>query len=227
MNQRMRTGYLVNWQLLREVELTPAGYPIIHPAHVPDGISDLLGFNEAKTCRHPEDFGLHFWIDDYQFERVWAQPERYLPMIQRFAFVIEPDFSTYEDWPQPLQQWNYYRNQLLAAWWQARGVTVIPYPGGPGDWGFEGAPLHSDIAFSTVGALCHREARLAMPGVLRTSIEHTAPTQVLVYGSTTPEIEKVLRETGTPWIHYAHGQLARMRQWQYKAREETNHGKGA
>ena len=37
----------------------------------------------------------------------------YLELLEQFAFVVEPDFSMYLDFPEPLQKWNHYRNQLL------------------------------------------------------------------------------------------------------------------
>lgn len=36
--------------------------------HVPD---ELIGFNYAKTSDR-KDVGIHFFIDDYQFERLWT-----------------------------------------------------------------------------------------------------------------------------------------------------------
>ena len=78
-NQRIRTGLLVNWQLLPEVELSPAGYPLMQPVDMPaDDSATLARFKDALTCEFPQSQGLQFFQDDYQFERVWAQPEKYL-----------------------------------------------------------------------------------------------------------------------------------------------------
>lgn len=73
-NERMRTGQLVNWLLLDGLELTPAGNPITQPTALPFGVDHLIGFNEVITCKHPENAGVHFFLDDYQFERFWRQP---------------------------------------------------------------------------------------------------------------------------------------------------------
>lgn len=115
-NERMRTGQLVNWFLLDGLELTPAGNPITQPTALPFGVDHLIGFNELLTCKHPESAGVHFFLDDYQFERFWRQPERYLNALAKFPMVLGPDFSLYTDFPAPLQRWNHYRNQLLTAW---------------------------------------------------------------------------------------------------------------
>ena len=121
-NGRFRTATLVNWHLLPEVELTPGGFAQMQPAPWPEGIDTMVRFKDALSCEFREAQGLHFYSDDYQFERVWTKPEVYLELLQQFAFVVEPDFSMYLDFPEPLQKWNHYRNQLLGAWWQARGL---------------------------------------------------------------------------------------------------------
>ena len=73
-NERMRTAQLAGWFLLEGIELTPAGNPITQPQELPFGVDHLIGFNELLTCKHPESAGVHFFLDDYQFERFWRMP---------------------------------------------------------------------------------------------------------------------------------------------------------
>lgn len=159
-NGRFRTATLVNWHLLPEVELTPGGFAQMQPAPWPEGIDTMVRFKDALSCEFREAQGLHFYSDDYQFERVWTKPEVYLELLQQFAFVVEPDFSMYLDFPEPLQKWNHYRNQLLGAWWQARGLHVIPSASWADKasfaWTFEGLPERSTVAISTVGCVMGR-----------------------------------------------------------------------
>lgn len=35
---------------------------------------NFIGFNFAKTCKNPSENAIHFFLDDYQFERVWEMP---------------------------------------------------------------------------------------------------------------------------------------------------------
>ena len=134
-NERMRTGQLVNWFLLDGLELTPAGNPVTKALPLPFGVDHLIGFNELLTCRHPENAGVHFFLDDYQFERFWRQPQRYLDALAKCPLVLGPDFSLYTDFPAPIQHWNHYRNQLLTAWLQHNGVHAIP----AASWSDEGS----------------------------------------------------------------------------------------
>ena len=79
-----------------------AGNPITQPQELPFGVDHLIGFNELLTCKHPESAGVHFFLDDYQFERFWRQPQRYLAALAKCPLVIGPDFSLYTDFPAPL-----------------------------------------------------------------------------------------------------------------------------
>ena len=159
-NERMRTAQLAGWFLLDGLELTPAGNPITQPQELPFGVDHLIGFNELLTCKHPESAGVHFFLDDYQFERFWRQPQRYLAALAKCPLVIGPDFSLYTDFPAPLQRWNHYRNQLLTAYLQRQGICAIPAAGWADDasfdWCFDGISPGGAVAVSTVGCLVHR-----------------------------------------------------------------------
>ena len=68
--------------------------PKMYPIHI-DDLEDipLQGFNYALKEQHPENIGVHFFLHDYQFERVWRYPDRYTDCLSKFAFVLSPDFS--------------------------------------------------------------------------------------------------------------------------------------
>ena len=60
-------------------------------------VKNWIGFNFARGTDKEEraETGLHFWLDDYQFQRLWADPERYIPLLSSYAAVMSPDFSVY------------------------------------------------------------------------------------------------------------------------------------
>lgn len=93
-NERMRTGQLVNWFLLDGLELTPAGYPVTQALSLPFGVDHLIGFNELLTCKHPENAGVHFFLDDYQFERFWRMPGPVFYSFPAPAFFIAKTVHT-------------------------------------------------------------------------------------------------------------------------------------
>ena len=101
--------------------------PMLLPTHVANLDSiPIQGFNFALKDKQPETKGVHFFLHDYQFERVWNYPDRYTELLSRFAFVLSPDFSPYADMPKALKIYNVYRNRWCARYWQEYGIQVIP-----------------------------------------------------------------------------------------------------
>ena len=62
-------------------------------AEVPATPQSWIGFNYAKSCKDPANKAVHFFVDDYQFNRLWTNPDAYLDMLRRFKAVCTPDFS--------------------------------------------------------------------------------------------------------------------------------------
>ena len=124
-----------------------------------------MGFNFAKSAKHKSEKGLHFFIDDYQFERVWRTPEQYINLLSDFQIVMTPDFSLYTDWPKAIQIYNHYRKHWLGAYWQSFGLQVIPTVAWSDsdsfDWCFDGTPKRSTVAVSSVGTQNSGESKKA------------------------------------------------------------------
>lgn len=225
-NERERTAKGVNFDLTQQLDSTDAGNAVVYPAELPDAAPDrVIGFNEARSCKSPDKFGVHFFLDDYQFERIWHRPDQYVNLLQRFPFVLGPDFSLYTDYPDPLQRWNHYRNQLLAAYYQSQGVRLIPAAGWSDEtsygWCFDGLPERSTLAVSTVGCMVHKQATRSFIQGLQALIDAKHPSTLVVYGKVTPEIESILARAKCRLVQYAHGQALRMGRVQ---KEEKQHG---
>ena len=177
-----------NWENLQRATFDGVGrygVPEIFPADT--DCENWIGCNFAKTCDDRENHGVHFFVDDYQFNRFWADPDRYLPMLKQFRAVLSPDFSTYTDFPMALQIYNHYRKHWLAAYWQLNGMTVIPtISWGDEDsyeWCFDGEPKNSTLAISSVGVMDNPEARRLFIRGFNEMIARLAPTRLIVQGS--------------------------------------------
>lgn len=161
------------------------GILVIEPTHLKRKI-DFIPFNYAKTIDHPENKGIHFFLDDYQFNRVWARPRTYLHMIQKFAYVMSPDFSIYVDFPLVIQLYNHYRKHWLAAYWQENGVEVIPsISWGNEDsfeWCFDGEPHYSTVAVSSVGTQSSQEGRSVFLQGYMEMMRRLEPEAIIFYG---------------------------------------------
>lgn len=153
-------------------------------------VDNWIGFNYMRTCEEPEIHGIHFFVDDYQFNRVWAQPDTYTERLKQFQAVCAPDFSTYTDFPKALQIYNHYRKHWLGKYWQTQGVMVIPTISWSDydsyEWCFDGEPLHSMVAVSSVGTQANNKSKEYFLSGYKEMMRRLKPTAVIMYG-TVPE----------------------------------------
>ena len=155
---------------------------------------EWIPVNYALTAKDKATKGVHFYKDDYQFERMWRNPDRYIPILQEFGAVLSPDFSMYRDHPMAVQIWNMYRRHWLAAYWQMHCIKVIPticwsWPE-TYEWCFDGEPKNAIVSISSVGCMKDNslEKTLFESGC-REAIRRLNPTQVLWYGNPLPEMD--------------------------------------
>lgn len=92
---------------------------------VDDVPNKLVAFSKCKTINDYNQW-VHFYEDDFLFERIWNKPRNYLSILKKFNGVILPDFSVYRDMPFVMQLWNIYRSRAIGHWLQRNGIKVIP-----------------------------------------------------------------------------------------------------
>ncbi len=167
----------------------PLGIPALR--HTPlSAIPDWLVAYRTRIRSPRFDFSraaVHFFLDDYRFETVWARPERALEHLRKYRILLTPDFSLYADWPLVMQQWNVYRSRWCGRYWQELGFQVIPTI----SWStpesfkfcFDGLPRHSLVAVSVLGVKVGEPAQCErfMAG-FREMVKQLAPSMVLTYG---------------------------------------------
>lgn len=166
--------------------------PVIRPVYELPKINTWLEFETAKNKRHkPNRTGVHFFEYDFKFESVWNFPERYIDVLKQYDCVISPDFSMYINFPKPIRIFNKYRNHWLSAYWQDKGITVIPVirPGAieDWDWGFDGYPMHSIVAVSNVGCNQIKELKSMWLKGYNEMLERLEPSKILFYSNSYPE----------------------------------------
>lgn len=187
--------YSEPWEMPRLHAVTPDE---AHPV-------GLVPFSRAmvESCRDYDCF-VHFFEDDFRFERLWHDPKRYLPRLRKFAGVVMPDFSTCIDFPKPLKMWGAYRNQSLGAWFQRQGFVTIPnarhQPGC--DWLIEGLPRHSVIAICGRALTKDVSERRRFVRDVRTTVDALEPLAVVYYGSDLYRVMDYPRSLGIPvWVY--------------------------
>ena len=162
----------------------PYNFPKLEATqHVP---KSLVGFDKFLPSREYES-GVHFYLYDYQFERIWNSPYEYFDKLKKFDCVIQPDFSIYTDMPAAMQIWNHYRNHMLGQMMQDYGITVIPNImwglENTFEWVFDGLPENSALSVETVGCMQDEWDRKLWHKAMDRAIEKLHPTKILLYGS--------------------------------------------
>ena len=156
----------------------------------------FIGFNYAKTCEKQQktDFGVHFFLDDYQFNRLWNRPDKYIPLLSKFKYVLSPDFSMYTDYPKAMQMWKHYQKHWLGAYMELFGIKVIPTVGwsykDSFKWCFDGEPRNSIVAVSSIGTQKDKESKQLFLEGYNKMLEVLKPTKILFWGNIPNEIDK-------------------------------------
>ena len=159
MNYRQTRNAYCNCEKVIYPGVGPYDIPEILPQEIDLEDPEIIGFNYAKGYDFPELSICHFYLDDYQFSRVWKDPEMYIKYMKKFKAVLAPDFSLYTDFPKAVQIYNHYRKHWIARYWQENGGTVIPTicwsDGSSFEWCFDGEPRNATISISVLG--CNRD----------------------------------------------------------------------
>lgn len=176
-----------SWSNVHKIHFqsTMEGFPIIKPAPYKKmdewiRIKDVLSFKGDKAIT-----GVQFFVDDYQFERCYTHPKKWINELKQFGAVVTPDFSMYTDFALPIQKYNKFRNQWLGALWQRFGLTVYPTIVWSDDrsftWCFEGIPRNSVVALSTVG--CARSYQDEFKKGYNQMMKQLTPSKILLFGT--------------------------------------------
>lgn len=181
-------------------------FPIIQPTYwIPNR---LIAFSKALSCTDYNQW-VHFFEDDYLFERIWRNPQRYLDILRRYNGVILPDFSLYRDMPFVMQIWNIYRSRAIGFWLQTNGIKVIVNIRYADKRTYrcccDGISKHSVIAVGTHGTLKNREDRFFFCEGLDAIVRRLHPNAIVVYGAAPDSIFEKYRETGIQIIQFDSG----------------------
>ena len=163
--------------------------PVLKPVKKIPKINVWKGFNyvlsdEDEDKKHT---GIHFFIDDYQFERIWNDPDKYVEKLREYGAVATPDFSPYADMPHVCQLYNHYRKHWVGAFLQANGVTVIPTIRASRDersleWYLDGEPKEGIVIISSMWTGKDEDREYFMREY-NGMIETLNPNKIFVYGN--------------------------------------------
>ena len=166
-------------------------------------VKEWIPFNYVLTCKEPQEKGVHFFLDDYQFERVWNNIDKYTEVLQRFKAVMSPDFSMFTVNPKALQIYQHFRKHFIGAYWQVNGLTVIPTINWADEksfkWCFDGEPTNSVVAISTVGSMNSKANKEGFYKGYEEMKKQLQPKKVMCYGTVPEEIKNEVQGIGCHW----------------------------
>lgn len=182
---------------------------------------DVITWEEAKAIykKHRIKKDLEFkrdafvcwYIDDYKFDGprgIWHDYNFALKVLCHFAGVITPDFSTYQDFPEPLKIYNTYRMRAFGYWLGVNGIPVINNI----RWGtsesfsycFDGIEKNTIIAIGTCGGSPRKHIdRNRFENGLLELVERLQPHTIVVYGSANYNCFENLKEQGINIIAFS------------------------
>lgn len=174
-----------------------------------EGCSDipkrLVAFSKAIACKDL-DCWVHFYEDDYQFERVWRNSEKYLELLKKHEGVILPDFSVYRDMPFVMQIWNIYRSRAMGSWLQKNGIKVIPNIryGDRRTWEISctGVSKGGTIAVGSHGTIKNVIDRKYFSEGLKYVVGVLSPRNIVVYGAAPDDIFTMYKDAGINVIQF-------------------------
>lgn len=178
-----RNGH--NLELHKGMTVGKYDTPLLLPAQATERMT-WIGFTNANADKDRALHGVHFFIDDWLFQRVWHDPARYAELLKQFQAVLTPDFSLFTDYPRAVQIYNHWRKHWLGAYWQSLGMNVIPsicwsdhesY-----EWCFDGEPTGATVAVSSVGTQKNRQTRALFLDGYREMMERLQPKKILFFG---------------------------------------------
>lgn len=185
----------------------PYDIPILQPVYDLPRIDAWIDFDHVLREKEPENKGVHFFIHDYKFQRLWVQPEQYVEKLKRFAVVATPDFSPYGDMPHALQIYNHYRKHWGGKFLQERGVTVIPTIRASTDprsmdWYLDGEPHGGIVIMSSMWTGDESIEAISQKEYV-TMKETLKPSKIYIYGNKTKHMG-VLLDDPVEYIKYQH-----------------------
>lgn len=178
-------------------------FPCTEPCHeVPNR---LIAFSKAVNSKDYDQW-VHFYEDDYLFERIWRNPKRYLSILKQYNGVILPDFSLYCDMPFAMQLWNIYRSRAIGNWLQAHGVKVIVNVRFGDRRTYrctcDGVSKHCVIAVGSHGILKNKKDREDFTAGLDTVVRILQPSAIVVYGSAPDAIFAKYKDAGVRIVQF-------------------------
>ncbi len=167
------------------------GIPLVRKQSINTEQIDLIACSDTKHGESEKNRrkGVHFFVDDYRFEGIYNNPQRTLTRYSQYAFLLTPEFSTYANMDLWRQLESTAKNRWVGAYWQSKGLTVIPSicwsTARSFDFCFDGVEKKATVAVGMIGS---KRARRAFLYGFDAMLERLDPSVIIVFGTPFPEM---------------------------------------
>ncbi len=168
------------------------GIPLVTKQELDTNNIRLVACSDTRTNdnEHNKKSGVHFFVDDYRFEGIYNAPDRTLVRYSQYAFLLTPDFSTYADMDLWRQLESVAKNRWIGAYWQRKGLTVVPTVSWADarsfEFCFDGVEKNGIVAVGMIG--CKR-SKLAFMRGYNAMLEKIEPSEIICFGDPFPDME--------------------------------------
>ena len=160
--------------------------PLVKKQEINTTDISMIACSDTKTNDKVENTqnGVHFFVDDYRFNGIYNAPERSLRRYAQYAFLLTPDFSTYADMDMWRQLESVAKNRWCGAYWQSKGLTVIPTISWSTprsfDFCFDGVEKNATVAIGMIG--CKGNKTGFMRGY-HAMLDKLVPAAIICFGT--------------------------------------------
>ncbi len=168
------------------------GIPIIRKQEPSTNDIMLVACSDTRANDNEENKkkGVHFFVDDYRFNGIYDSPERTFERYSQYAFLLSPDFSTYADMDLWRQLESVAKNRWVGAYWQSKGMTVVPTVSWSDarsfEFCFDGIEQGGVVAVGMIGC---KQSKLNFMRGYNEMLKRIKPSKVICFGSPFPEMQ--------------------------------------
>lgn len=166
--------------------------PVVKKQAIDTSNIKMVACSDTKVNDREENkkAGVHFFVDDYRFKGIYNNPERTLKKYAQYKFLLTPDFSTYADMNLWRQLESVAKNRWIGAYWQSKGLTVIPTI----SWGlyqsyefcFDGVEKSSVIAVGMIGC---KQSKIQFMRGYNAMLDRIQPSTIICFGTPFEEMQ--------------------------------------
>ncbi|MBE6716553.1 MAG: DUF4417 domain-containing protein [Ruminococcaceae bacterium] len=168
------------------------GLPLIQKQTLSTDNIMLVACSDTRANDNNENKqkGVHFFVDDYRFQGIYDNPDRTFERYSQYSFLLSPDFSTYTDMDLWRQLQSVAKNRWVGAYWQSKGLTVIPTI----SWGlsqsyefcFDGVEKGATVAIGMIGC---KQSKLNFMRGYNEMLRRLEPEKIICFGSPFDEMQ--------------------------------------